>query len=431
MTDIRQIPIKFIRTNGKTQVRMAMDQGAILEYAEAMKEGVTFPPVVLFLDKDIYWLGDGFHRVEAAQAAGKKNIKADVRQGGLREAQFFAIGANHDHGLRRSNADKRKAVEMLLDDPEWGGWSNREIARVAGVAPGLVDKMKGERVPTVGTPAPKSTPQKAAALPPLPDELLNFDSWDEEDAGDEFGRRVEALAKKTGEGTDEGFDAWGEAWDADHKDAFTRLLVAESWPGIFKVPTDLERDAWLAKHLPAPTVGERAAAMEAGATEQVCGVPEATRPVSPYVDEAQLHPAAPVIPLKAAPLPPGPDDRDSRIAQLERLVQEKDAALAELTRQLEEAGAQVQELNDENQAMHRILDAEDLLTAFKKEVTRAQALARTTEERFRGMQNQNKALSKSATSWKRKFDALERKTKGAPEPDPELEEENPYPPEAV
>jgi len=111
-----------------------------------------------------------------------------------------------------------------------------------------------------------------------------------------------------------------------------------------------------------------------------------------------------------------------------------EAKIAEMHRQLEESGAQVQELNDENLSMHRILDAEDLLAAFQKEVIRAQALARNTEERFRGIQNQNKALSKSATSWKRKFEALERKTKGTPEPAPEMElesDESPYPPVEV
>jgi hypothetical protein len=174
--------------------------------------------------------------------------------------------------------------------------------------------------------------------------------------------------------------------------------------------------------------------MEAGATEQVCGVSESTRSF-PYVDEAQLHPAVPpAAPIKADPLPPGPDDRDSRIVQLEHLVEVKDAEIAELTRKLEEAGAQVQELAEELAAAQRVLDGEDLLKSFQTEVTRAQALARTTEERFRGMQNQNKALSKSATSWKRKFEALERKTKGTPEPvaDPEIEfDECPYPPVEV
>jgi len=32
---------------------------------------------------------------------------------------LFTISVNADHGLPRSNADKRKAVMTLLQDPEW------------------------------------------------------------------------------------------------------------------------------------------------------------------------------------------------------------------------------------------------------------------------------------------------------------------------
>ena len=40
---------------------------------------------------------------------------------------------NADHGKRRSNADKRRAVEMMLKDSEWGKWSDREIAAKCAV----------------------------------------------------------------------------------------------------------------------------------------------------------------------------------------------------------------------------------------------------------------------------------------------------------
>ena len=42
--------------------------------------------------------------------------------------------ANVAHGLRRTNADKRHAVGMLLADDEWRGWSDREIAQRCGVS---------------------------------------------------------------------------------------------------------------------------------------------------------------------------------------------------------------------------------------------------------------------------------------------------------
>lgn len=39
-----------------------------------------------------------------------------------REAILFIVGANASHGLRRTNADKRRTVERLLADEEWRGW---------------------------------------------------------------------------------------------------------------------------------------------------------------------------------------------------------------------------------------------------------------------------------------------------------------------
>jgi hypothetical protein len=56
-----------------------------------------------------------------------------VRPGGRRDAILYAAGANAAHGLKRPNRDKRNAVMVLLKDPEWGQWSDREIARQCNV----------------------------------------------------------------------------------------------------------------------------------------------------------------------------------------------------------------------------------------------------------------------------------------------------------
>ena len=91
--------------------------------------GADFRAHSVFYDGQAYWLADGFHRVRAAQEAGLAGINADVRQGTRRDAVLFSAGANAVHGLRRSNADKRRAVETLLNDEEWRAWSDNEIAR--------------------------------------------------------------------------------------------------------------------------------------------------------------------------------------------------------------------------------------------------------------------------------------------------------------
>jgi hypothetical protein len=103
---------------------------------------LRFPPVVLFTDGERYWVGDGFHRILAASRAGLKQIAAHVRLGTHRDAILFGISANNDHGLPRTHADKRKAVELLLGDEEWRQWSDREIARRCGVGNWLVSRLR-------------------------------------------------------------------------------------------------------------------------------------------------------------------------------------------------------------------------------------------------------------------------------------------------
>jgi hypothetical protein len=110
-----------------------------------MLMGAAFPPVVVFGDGDGdagYWLADGYHRWHAAEIAGLQSIACDVRAGGRREAILHSVGANAEHGWRRSNEDKRRAVQTLLNDAEWSGWSDREIARRCGVSDRSVNRLR-------------------------------------------------------------------------------------------------------------------------------------------------------------------------------------------------------------------------------------------------------------------------------------------------
>jgi hypothetical protein len=120
-----RLPITEIRTDGGTQARATLHPETIADYAQGMQEGYQFPPVVVFLDGTDYWLADGFHRVEAAKVAGFREIEVDLKLGSRREAILYAVGANATHGLRRSRADKQQAVSLLLQDEEWGRWSDR------------------------------------------------------------------------------------------------------------------------------------------------------------------------------------------------------------------------------------------------------------------------------------------------------------------
>lgn len=140
---VTRIPIAQIRVDGGTQSREQVDADTVTEYqATYAKDTTTMPPVVVFFNGTTYWLADGFHRIAAARAAGHVAIETDVRQGTQRDAVLFSVGANATHGLPRSNADKRRAVLLLLGDKEWARKSDRWIAKACAVSDHFVGAVR-------------------------------------------------------------------------------------------------------------------------------------------------------------------------------------------------------------------------------------------------------------------------------------------------
>ena len=140
---IIDLEIKLIRIDGDTQIREKISERTVEEYAEDMRNGANFPPIVVFLDSEgEYWLSDGFHRVLAAATVDRAQILAEVRQGSLRDAILYACSANATHGLRRTNKDKRNSVLKLLTDRTWSSWSDRSIARQTGTSNTFVSNLR-------------------------------------------------------------------------------------------------------------------------------------------------------------------------------------------------------------------------------------------------------------------------------------------------
>lgn len=128
---VQNLKLAQIRIDGETQSRVEINNEVVAEYALALTEGEKFPPVIVFFDGVDYWLADGFHRRHAHDKIGALEISADVHDGTQLDARIFSHGANKGHGLRRSNADKKKAViGMLRDAPDW---SDNKIAKHVGV----------------------------------------------------------------------------------------------------------------------------------------------------------------------------------------------------------------------------------------------------------------------------------------------------------
>ncbi len=146
-----RLKISDIKQDPKLQIRVSLNPVAISDYAESIRNGASFPPLVVFCEPDTskYLLSDGWHRIAAAKQAGRTHIGCNVMEGGFDEAFHFALSANNAHGLRRSPADMFKAVESAITCKQYKELSLRKIGKICGVSHEFVRRVKkhlGRRV---------------------------------------------------------------------------------------------------------------------------------------------------------------------------------------------------------------------------------------------------------------------------------------------
>ena len=123
-------------------VRAEVRPDVVEDYAELYGKRGTMPPPHVFQSKgDKFWLlADGRHRVEGARVAGRKALECETHTGGYQDALKFAVGANIAHGLRRSNADKRRSVVEFLK--EFPTISNVQCSTMCVVGETLVREVR-------------------------------------------------------------------------------------------------------------------------------------------------------------------------------------------------------------------------------------------------------------------------------------------------
>ena len=143
------LPVGLVRADGGTQMRAAINPDTVAEYAEIMRAANgwgKFPPAKVRYDGSVYWLADGFHRRAAWLQVGGDlaEMPCIIVPGTRRDAILDAAGANADHGLRRTNEDKRRAVAALLSDPEWAEMGSGWIAERCNVSDRFVRTVRAE-----------------------------------------------------------------------------------------------------------------------------------------------------------------------------------------------------------------------------------------------------------------------------------------------
>ncbi len=159
-----QIKLADVRLTG-CNARADVNDDAIAEYIERHEGGSPFPSIEVYHElggegNDIYWVADGRHRVTAAKRLEHETIPAEILKGGRRESLEHSIKSNHSHGVRRTNADKRLAVELVLADDVWREWSNAKIAQFCCVGDQLVAIVRAENQVRDHEPAQQSVTTK-------------------------------------------------------------------------------------------------------------------------------------------------------------------------------------------------------------------------------------------------------------------------------
>jgi hypothetical protein len=131
-----------------------LDEDHVLDLVAAYDRGEPVPPPVVWNIGGVWKASQGYHRLEAQIRRGVVSLECEVRTGTEIDCAIDALTSNREHlGLKRTNADKRRAVDRLLE--LCPGWTDRRIAEKAGVSDPFVAERRS-LVLTVST----SEPQK-------------------------------------------------------------------------------------------------------------------------------------------------------------------------------------------------------------------------------------------------------------------------------
>lgn len=142
----KTVSTSLLRLDDRLQCRESIPEGILKEYEDGWRDKVAFPPVQVFeVDGELY-VTDGFCRVVAAQNVGKSRIEAVIAKGTWKDALRAACGANSQHGLRRTVADKRKAANLAIS--EFPDESSRVLAEMVGVSHRYILNLRGQAATT-------------------------------------------------------------------------------------------------------------------------------------------------------------------------------------------------------------------------------------------------------------------------------------------
>lgn len=125
------------------QGRVKINDIVVKEYIELLLDpGFEFPPITVFKVGGKYLLADGYHRRKAYKLAGRDKIPVEVKSGDYKDALEYSWSANSEHGLRRTNLDKKLVVKHALMSEHSSKWSDNQISKVCRVSNSFVSRFR-------------------------------------------------------------------------------------------------------------------------------------------------------------------------------------------------------------------------------------------------------------------------------------------------
>lgn len=159
-TTRKKLQVREIVLDEKAQTRAKLEEQVVQDYAAHYRSKDKIKSVMPEPDCfEVVGVGyvciDGFHRTAAMRMAGLSWCWVNVvGRGTMEDALWAAFARNHQHGLRRSNADKRRTVELALDHVKAKNLSARSLADHCGVGDDLVHDVRKEREARTQLPGP-------------------------------------------------------------------------------------------------------------------------------------------------------------------------------------------------------------------------------------------------------------------------------------
>ena len=140
-----KVDVQALVIDPRLQARAHHEPDALAEYYAAYASKVRLPPLQAYrVDGELHVV-DGFHRLAAAINAGLGFVAVDVvGEGSIDDAVWYATGVNQAHGIRRTRADKRRAVEMAVSSSIGLEQSSSIVASHVGVSREFVSRVRTE-----------------------------------------------------------------------------------------------------------------------------------------------------------------------------------------------------------------------------------------------------------------------------------------------